>query len=258
MGEAVFGWDQQGDDYQHDPHNGVGFEFCYGPDAPTYDGTGQLDGETFATWPDTLPAADGACFLLSIYGTTSASHVLTKLTAYLNADDMMGFDVDFAAAIYDADSRALLASSDAVTVSPNGDVGQWVQFDIDEGPTLAYGERYILMLWCGGLDGLGTVYADNVAEWVAPEPGPAEAVEITVRDVVQAAEPGAKLEHQIALTDEVLASEQEPAGASFEQMHFISVIDVVQVAEPDRPTLVSPCFGRYIDLETMLGLPRAR
>lgn len=66
--------------------------------------------------------------------------------------------------------------------------------------------------------------------------------------------------HEITVTDSLKLT--EPA-LGLVQTHSITVTDSVICDDPnsaggDRPTLVSPCLGRYIDLETMLGLPKTR
>jgi len=67
-----------------------------------------------------------------------------------------------------------------------------------------------------------------------PTPPPYPIVhEVTAKDVVEAAEP------QESIPPPVIVP--------------LAVTDVVEVAEPDQ-THVSPCWGRYIDRETMLGL----
>jgi hypothetical protein len=147
--------------------------------------------------------------------------------------------------VYDT-SMNFLGGSDAVTVGEGP--AAWYEFDFSTPVPIDLDEDYYLFTW-QQYGPAASVVMVGLGDYLAP-------VKISVSNIVEITSTVTfrVLDTTVPITvrDVVIAADR-PINLT----KFLSVTDQVEAAEPEKPTTVSPCFGRYIDLETMLGLPKS-
>ena len=210
--------------------------------------------EAAATWPNwpatatfTRYAPALAVYYMSIFFTEGEDDEagISSITAYIShLFDPGGAwvpEVVFQAALYDADAN-LLGTTVQVTRTPAERPPAWVEFPFTTPLSREAGEPLYIALWAAPppdfLHRYTTyVYADQggYADQDYWQPIPPDQTEITI-------------------IDNIVVPDDEPIGFK----HGLTVNDAVVADASQTPTLVSPCFGRYIELETMLRISTPR
>jgi hypothetical protein len=238
-GAAVIGYSEVGV---------TGYEEAAGPLGTSYvDGVptaSRVKMHTYTfTWTEPLGgAADSPARAYSIFLNYNASNgAVLSGHAYLQwvSDPYMTPNAQAQMAIYDPTGTTLLGVSDVVNFGPPSET-RWFEFPFSSGVVLPDPRNVLIVVH----------KADNpdsplrCAYDLVPVP-------ITASNVAEASG-AAELDLHAVITASNIA---EVSGeATLDLPPVITVNDRVICSDRDRPTLVSPCLGRYIDIETMLGL----
>lgn len=207
-------------------------------------------GSTPPTWPN-WPAALGQnagelgetnCSIWASY----ENDQITEAQAYIwiSAHPELAA-VPVAVGVY-SEAGQFLGKSDAVTLTP--DDPAWVVFPFSTPVAIDTTKNYYLCIWQAFPPDM--IYTSiKVGDYSGP-------VKISVSNVVEVASAGVAFEINTTVKTirDVVVAADEPIGFR----HSLTVNDAVVADASQTPTLVSPCFGRYIELETMLRISTPR
>ncbi len=212
------------------------------------DAWGGSSSPLWPTWPAGLGdvATEYGDANLSIWATYNESNQVTSAQAYIWIDPAPGLvSASVVVAVYNS-AKEFLGSSQVVALTP-GDPA-WVDFSFSSPVAIDPEEDYYLCIWTDSPTWMFPMYV-MMGDYSGP-------VKISVSNVVEVASAGVVFEINttVKTVRDVVVAADKPIGLK----RFVTINDQVSLSEGDKPLMVSPCFGRYIELETMLGITAHR
>jgi hypothetical protein len=197
-------------------------------------------------WPPELLEKTPAYYdgNLSLWVTHENGEIVSGKAYLMLSPDELNYN-NVMMSVYDT-SMNFLGGSDAVTVGEGP--AAWYEFDFSTPVPIDLDDDYYLCIW-QQYGPAASVVMVGLGDYSGP-------VQISVSNVVEVASAGVAFEINTTVKTirDVVVAADEPIGFR----HSLTVNDAVVADASQTPTLVSPCFGRYIELETMLRISTPR